>query len=491
MIKKSSIGWYFLGAIFVLGIFLRVYNIPNTLLFHLDQGYHGLAIKEIWENKRIALLGHRTDAEGIFHGSFFYYFMLPLYLVSRWNPAGVSILLAALDSFSIFFIFLIGKNLFDENIGLVAALFYATSYSLISYSRWLSNVTPIPFFSTVFFYLLIKSYKDNLWFFPFACLFLGLITQFNGAIGFFFLPPLIFFFYLLRKEIFKKKRYLLTSVVFFLLPILPLIFFDLRHNFLVSRSILRLFSGFGGSFDFNIYILKFSILKTEIVNLLSYKFPLITFTLLTLTVWAIWQLRFEKKEFKQVKILLVMLLIPFLTLFAYPEGISGFFIVGILPLFILFFSWGVWNWGKKKIFRSVTIILVFFIIFLNLYHWQGFLRPGFNLIPIGTRNLITLGDRIKAVDFMYQKSDGKLFRTIIYIIPYFQEEPWDYVFSWYGKPKYGYLPNSQAAKTFVIYEPDYDFPYRLDDWLVRIEKDHGKVISSFKTHDLTVEEREK
>ncbi|MDP3888722.1 MAG: glycosyltransferase family 39 protein, partial [bacterium] len=189
MIKKIN-PLFVLGFILCLGIFLRVYNIPQTLLFHFDQGYHGLAIKDIWDNKRIALLGHKTDAAGVFHGPAFYYFMLPFYLISGWNPAGVSILLAILDGFSIIFIYFAGKNLFNKNVGLLAALLYAISYSLISYSRWLSNVTPIPFFTSAMLYFLVKFSQGKVYFMPLSALIAGFIIQLNGAIGFFFTPLL-------------------------------------------------------------------------------------------------------------------------------------------------------------------------------------------------------------------------------------------------------------------------------------------------------------
>lgn len=485
--------FFLLFLILALAIFLRVYNVPSTLLFHFDQGYHGLAIKQIWEQKRIALLGHKTDVEGVFHGSAFYYLMLPFYLVSFWNPAGVSFLLGFLDGLSVIFIFLIGRRLFGRKVGFLSSLLYATSYSVVSYSRWLSNVTLIPFFSSVFFYLLVRAEEQNLLFFLLACFFAGLVIQLNGAIGFFFLPLLVLFAFFLRKKFFAQKKYLAGSMVVFLLPSLPLVLFDLRHNFLVSRSILRLFFQEGNlGFSLARAFKNLTLLETEIVNLFSYQFPLVSLILVSLVVLATLR-TFAKRQKGRRKLKLICLfnLVPFLGLVFYQGGIHGFFIMGLLPVLVIFFSWGLIFWGKKGFLRLPIFVLVLAIIFLNLYRWRGFLKPGFNLVPIGTRNLITLNDRKEAIDFMYQKAGGQPFKTLIYIIPYFQEQPWDYVFSWYGKAKYSYLPDPQAAKTFVIYEPDYDFSYRLDSWLGKIEEDHGGQISVFKSHDLTVEERQK
>lgn len=485
MIKRFWNSRWLLLSILILAIFLRVYNIPQTLLFHFDQGYHGLAIRDIWETKRIALLGHKTDVEGIFHGSFFYYLMLPLYLLSGWNPVGVSIILAILDGLTVIFIFLLGKELFGRQVGMLAALFYAISYSLISYSRWLSNVTPIPFFSTFYFYFLVKTILGKTKYLPLAGLSLGIVAQLNGAIGFFLVPGLFVGLVLIWQKRLLKKRILFFAIAAFLLPALPLILFDLRHNFLVSNSIKGLFFKENGlGFGWDKVIANASLLQNELVSLLTYKLPILTLFLFLITLGAL------LKEFKQTKTLL-LLLVTLLGLLFYPGGIHQFFFISVLPLVIVLVAWGLAYWMKVKILKPAIIIFVLVIVLVNLYYWQGFLKPGFNLIPIGTRNLITLEDRLKATDFIYQKADGQPFQTPIYIIPYNQEQPWDYVFAWYGKSKYGYLPSKHFGKTFAIYEPDYDYPYRLESWLGKIGEDHGGVISSFKTHDLTVEERER
>lgn len=488
--------WLFLGLITLVAFFLRVYNIPETLLFHFDQGYHGLAIGELWESKRILLLGHKTDVEGIFHGSAFYYFMLPFYLISSWNPVGVSILLAALDAFSVVFVFLIGRHLFNKKVGYLAAIIYAVSYSLISYSRWLSNVTPIPFFSSAFFYFLLRSKLEkgiDFRSFSLACFIAGFLTQLNGAIGFFFLPILSFSVITGRKQFLRKKKLLLLSIFIFTLPILPLLFFEARHDFLVSRSVFRLFFHEGNTgADLGKITQNYLKFKSEFINLFAYKIPWLAGITFLLVVYAIVKERLVKgSDWKGLKSLLILLLIPLWGLIFYQGGIHGFFFVGIFPMLVVLIAWSFWYFTKIKFLYPFIVLLVGFIVFVNLGHWQGFLKPSFNLVPIGTRNLITLEDRVRALDFMYTQSKGEPFQTKIYIIPYFQEQPWNYVFSWYGEGKYGYLPKEGEALTFVIYEPDYDFPYRLTNWLGKIEEEEGSVVASFKSHDLTVERREK
>ena len=487
--KTKKIKWLLL-AIIALAIFLRVFNVKNTLLFHFDQGYHGLAIREIWENRSIKLLGHKTDVEGIYHGSIFYYLMLPLYVLSSWNPAGVSMGLALLDGLSVVFIFLAAKKLFDEKVGLTAALFYAVSYSAISYSRWLSNVTLIPLFSSIVIYFLIRSEGKNIKDFSWALFFGAIIAQFNGAIGFFFLPLFLVYALYFRKSLFVKKSYLLLCLFAYLVPHLPLIVFDLRHEFLVASSIYSHFlegsslsiSG-GGLLD------NLKLLLIEAQNIFSYKVSTIGLIILFWVFYAIGSVWKDKdKTTKNIKILICGALIMFLGLVVY-QGINGFFMVALIPFLVLIVAWAMNILMRKKKTKLLGLIVIVSVVAINLFHFKGFLKPGFNLVPIGTSNLITLQDRIEAIDFMYRVADGESFKTHKYIIPYYQEQPWDYLFKWYALDKYSYLPSEDGDRTFIIYEPDYDYSYRLETWLEEQTEKYGEKKAIFESNSLRVEER--
>ncbi len=490
-IKNEKIKWLLL-ALIALAIFLRVFNVKNTLLFHFDQGYHGLAIREIWENKSIKLLGHKTDVEGIYHSSIFYYSMLPLYLLSSWDPAGVSMGLAFLDGLSVIFIFLAAKKLFNDRVGLIAALLYAVSYSAISYSRWLSNVTPIPFLSSAVLYFMARSKGSSVKDFSFALLIGGLITQFNGAIGFFFLPLFLAYALYFRKSLFNKKVNLLIYFFAYSVSQIPLVLFDLRHNFLVATSIYRHFlEGSSLSVSGGGLLANFLLLSGEILNIFAHKIPIVGLIILFWVLYSIndiWRKKDKTAEF--VKLLVFGILIMFSCL-VYYQGINGFFMVALIPFLVLLVAWSINYLSQKKKTKLLGLTIIICIAAINIFHFRGFLKPGFNLVPIGTSNLITLQDRIKAIDFMYRVADGDSFKTEIYIIPYYQEQPWDYLFKSYALKKYNYLPGEDGNKTFIIYEPDYDYDYRLQTWLEEKTEKYGERKTIFKSNNLTVEEREK
>jgi 4-amino-4-deoxy-L-arabinose transferase-like glycosyltransferase len=432
--KKRKI-FLTIGFIFLLAVFLRTFNIRQTLLFHFDQGYHGLAVKQIWDEKKLTLLGHKTDTEGIFHSSLFYYSMLPLYLISSWDPAGVSTILAMLDAVSVIFIFLAAKKLFDYKTAVVSSLVYAVSYSAISYARWLSNVTLIPLFMSIAIYFLVRSEGKYVKFFALAVFFEAIAAQFNGAIGFFMLPVFLVFFMVNRKKLVLSVSNIATYSGAFLLPLTPLVIFDIRNNFLVTKSILNLFlEGKNTKFNVGGIYANLVVIWNYLVSFATHKAAIVFCLILLLFLFALGR---KKEHLGKTFVAILLGLFLTISLLAYYQGIQGFFLVGVSPLLALLIGWALVHRYKEGLVRCVSILLFVFLILLNLCLWRGFLRPQHNLIPIGTRNVITLEDREKALDFIYKKADGKPFKAIIYIIPYFQEQPWDYLFSWDGVKTYG------------------------------------------------------
>src|SRR3989344_2250591 len=74
-------------GIFLLGLIPRLWRLPYDLQVHRDQGMHAQAIWNIWYEGRISLLGHSTDADGIWHGPLFYWLMTPSFFPLASGPA--------------------------------------------------------------------------------------------------------------------------------------------------------------------------------------------------------------------------------------------------------------------------------------------------------------------------------------------------------------------------------------------------------------------
>ncbi len=152
----------------------------------------------------------------------------------------------------------------------------------------------------------------------------------------------------------------------------------------------------------------------------------------------------------------------------------------------------------SKLIRYTFIVVV---VLLNILLLKNIYEPNNALIPIGDKNIITIDDRKKIIDWMYLQANGQGFSVWIYTIPYFQDYPWEYLFLTYAKDKYGYQPERTGSFSkndlnsskyfFNIYELDDDNPSRQSTWFEQIEKSFGLSKGYFNSHDVHVELREK
>ena len=483
--------WY-LPLILLISIVPRLWRINTDLQIHFDQGLHSLSIWKIYNEGKWSFLGHQTDTDGIFHGPIYYWLMMPSYLIGKWDPAAASIFQIILDTLGVYFLFSLSKELFSEKTALISSLIYAVSYGYISYARWLSNVTPSLPLSILFFLILYRFHRGNVRLLPYAAALASLITQLDGAIGVFLYPLLLIEVILgkIWKRISPKTAFI--SLVMLAAPHIPLFIFEMRHNFVITRAIVRLSvnPGQGVGLNYHVFILNLVTLFKEITNTVSFPFTWLAFLIVS---FSLFNLNLSKSR-QQTAFLVRSITIFFTALSLYGRGAAGFFFIPILPLITIIVSHAI-----SSLPRYLSIILVSLLTIINIFHWKNFLTPSHALTPIGTFNLITNQDRKNVIDWIYIQSAGQPFAVWIYTIPYFLDDPWVYYFSWYGKSKYGYLPEKtggfspsdvKTARLFYnIYEPDDNQPSKLGSWLEEVKSNFGPAEKSFRSNDAIVEQR--
>jgi hypothetical protein len=469
-VKKTPI---FILLLICLAFFLRARYLSTDLLFHRDQGLHSLSIWNIWHEKKLSLLGHPSDVDGLIHAPIYYWLMLPVYVLSGGNPVAASLFQIIMEVLSLPFLYLAIKKLFNQRTALLTLLIYSISYGGIGLSRWLVNVTPIlPLTNLLLYFLACRHKKGSKPYSIFiTSLVVGIITQLNAAVGVFLLP-LLFWFHRSRLNI----KTLCLIMAGFLLPALPLLIFELRHSFVVTKAILS-FSGQGTGLSLTVFTTNLKVLLVEINKIVSYPHTYISSFLFIFGLLKI-------RKLKQSKFIYAFLLIPLLGLSLFQRGAIGFFLVSLMPLAL-----AVSVYGLQSITKLATYPLLVLVLGLNLVQLPNVYKPNNALTPIGNANIITLQDRKNIIDFMYQKANGEPFSVWFYTIPYFQEEVWDYMFKYYANPKYGYLPEKTSGfslndlKTskhfFSVYEKDEDQPTKLESWHQETVKNFGDSTSSY------------
>ena len=89
--------------VMLVAIFLRFYNLTQHMSFSYDQGRDFLVLQDMVEGD-LKLVGPTTGIDGFHIGPFFYYILLPGFVLSGGSPYGVAIWQALLITASLPFI---------------------------------------------------------------------------------------------------------------------------------------------------------------------------------------------------------------------------------------------------------------------------------------------------------------------------------------------------------------------------------------------------
>ncbi len=476
MLRKIKKEWIIVLLIVFFSFALRIYKINTDLLFHRDQGMVAMDIYKIWHDKKISLIGAPTDVDGLYHSPVYYWILTPLYWLGNGNIIYPAVFQIFLEVISLPFLYLAVKKLFDKKTALLTLIIYSVSYGLISYSRWFITVPFILPLANLLLYFLASG--TNIFA---VSLLVGMITQTNAAVGVFYLP---FVFYHFRKYLTFQNLFIIFTG--FIIPAIPLIIFQFRHDFIILKTVASYSSGSAG------LGVSLQVFFGNLIKFLQEANHLILFPFIvpsTLLLWyGLW------KAGKSKKLLLSYLAIPFIFLAFYKRGSISFFYMAALPAILAVLANGI-----LKLPKTLSYFLVGFVVVYNIVLLKNVYEPNNALIPIGDRNIITISDRKKILDWMYTKADGKKFSTWIYTIPYFQDYPWDYLLTTYALPKYGYLPEKTGSFSpgdlknseifFDVYEVDHDNPSRQSVWFYDINKSFGNTLDYFGSHDIHVELR--
>ena len=484
-LSDHKIEYLILFLILGFSAFFRLYKLDQLLGFWYDQGRDALVIWDLIHYGKFFLIGPVTGIESIFLGPFYYYLIAPFYWIGKGSPVTAASFLSLLTVLAIFLIYLLGKQIYNRKVGLMAAFLYGFSYQQVVFARWLANPNPLPFFTMIALVLLYKfitSY-DSLFIVLYSFV-IGLCLQLEAASAIFFLPSTLIILFWQRKHL--KVKWLFLSFLAFFVTLIPQIYFDFRHEG-VLRNAFKKFLLEEKSF-------RLSFLQTVHLRLLTY-YDVFVGKLLTsgggsklfvLALFSATLFFFSKKLFNQGgKMLAIWLFVPLLGYFFY-QGNHGYvwdyYFTGVVPAFFILFSAGICYLFEKNLIGKV-LVSFFMILFLssNLKSTVNYLKTG-----IG----ITLGAQKKAIDWIYQKAQDQPFNADFYVPPQIYYS-YSYLMKWYGKQKYGREPaTKQVSELYTLYEPDGEHPQFLKAWLER-QDTIGKIQEEYSWGDITVQKRER
>ena len=232
---------FIIAVIFAVFCFFRFYNLEKRISFGWDQEQPAFQIRQLIKNHKPILLGPRVLSEkGFYLAPYYTYALIPFFLLTDLHPWAY---LFFLITYNIFFFFLslyLLTKIFNFNTALFFLLCWSINPFMAHYDTTSWNPIFVPIIILTTFFLMKKILEKKRDFF-YLLLGLTLGIGINMHFQFAFLILFSFFFLAINRKILSIKKifYLLGT---FTITFLPLLIFDLRHDFLNTKLFINFFT---------------------------------------------------------------------------------------------------------------------------------------------------------------------------------------------------------------------------------------------------------
>ncbi len=140
--------WFILMVCLIVAVFfLRLYRLPEYLMFLSDQGRDAIVLKRLVTLEKLVFVGPTTSIGNVFTGPFYYYLVAPFMLLSGLHPVGPAIGVALLNSMGLVGIGWFLTKKFGKVTGLIFMILAGLSATQIWQSRYSWNPNPVPLFT--------------------------------------------------------------------------------------------------------------------------------------------------------------------------------------------------------------------------------------------------------------------------------------------------------------------------------------------------------
>ncbi len=472
--------WVFFLFVAVLlgGLYLRIGGVlSNSFAFTYDVGRDMLEVQKIVQYFDIPLIGQTTGLGGLYYGPWWYYLLTPSFFLSGGDPQIVALFMVMVGLAAVMLGYLLGKIISGRGLALLLASFLSFSVVMIGYSVQIWNPNVAPFFLLLLFIFIFKESKRrkiNAMRNIIIGFILGLLLDAEIVFGVLLIGGVIVSYIVI-----ERKRVLSFDKLFiffgFLITLLPRIIFELRHDFIMTKSLFMQKSEEQQIFDFlnffNVLPDRVHVFLIQIGETFGLGFyHSVFFTSLILFFLIVFRKKIKKTEKRIVLVSFIIIAVFLVGSSLFARAVWGHYIVGLPVLYIIIVS--VALLALIRSYRVVGIITTIVLIFICL-------RPAdvVNAMrnPYWEGNAAVYRNQVAVIDYVYKIAAEKKFNYIVYT-PAVHDYPYQYLFSWYGKNRYGYIPEKKTESLFfVIIEADPGFEGRIKDWL-KIREGDGKVV---------------
>lgn len=389
----------------------------NHFAFMFDHAKDSLVIMEMGTRFKPALFGAVTSIPGLFNGPLWYYLALPLNMLMNYHPFASVLTIIILSAISTYLAY--------KWFGKFAGLIYAGSIGLVGaqQSAWTPYMTVFPMLALVYFLLKLKSggklSKKAAIAIP---LLVSSLFHFQTAFGVVIMPLVIACLFWLKIKIPWKQA--LMMILLFALPFLPLVIFDLRHDFHQTKQIVNFVQHYGeaaamvqgDSFGLNRVVAVAGYWLQSAGQAISPLVNLSTSLGLVLVIATGWLLFRSTKTTRVERVILGVLLLGPLLLYQFLPSKSYYF-VGLQPIWLV-----------------VVVLLVkqFPSLVQKTLFFGWLLLSAGGLVANTLRTQVTnetyfLSSKLAAVEKVYELSQGRPFVSYQYV-PEIYDYPYQLIY---------------------------------------------------------------
>lgn len=427
--------------ILILGVVYRLFlTAGGNFLFNMDNARDFVDVREMVEVGKLRLTGPNSAIEGLYNGPLWYYLLAIPYIFTHGDPYGAILMEIVLWTIGGFCLLKLVESFGKVLVFPIGLVWVASDYIVLT-NRYSFNPNPVTLLTPLFIYGLVEYIKGKRGWIILVWFLAGAFFNFEMNFGIFM--PLIILISLafISKKAFKDKLFW-VGVLVFIMMLLPQVLFDFKHHFIMSKSVIKFLSenkGIGFNLIKRTQTISQSFYSVFEATLMNQK--ILSSGLLILAVPVFKTLLFKKEKNITAFISLIFITVPFFGYLITSVTVNAWHLGGfaaasiILIAFIIFRFWQVSIIGKV-----ISLILFIFLIFYPVANITNLLihelgKP--NMDPSLFRN------EIKAIDYVYKYTDGKNFKVYTYL-PSVYDYPYQYLFWWYGRKKYGYIPGEYS-----------------------------------------------
>ena len=263
----------------------------------------------------------------------------------------------------------------------------------------------------------------------------------------------------------------------------PWIITELRWKFVGTRSLFAYFIHQGTSVSATNFLSFLLSIFSRYYDRISQGiyFSFIPHKLLGFSVMAMLLIYSIVKKRSSTTLFLLLWTLNTLPLFAFKSGVHSVEVINgsvFVPLTIIM-AFGISELAKIKV-QKIPIFSAICILGIVSYGFISFVKNNFTTHSIHTGEPSLLVNAKKVIDYTYKNADKKDFGICSISEPLFMNTVWSFLYTTYGKQKYGYLPYWTGQKQtlndsfipyakkkyktkFIIQEPMFGIPL----WVLR------------------------